>query len=242
VAAARAAFWLGFSLYGLREPGRASGWIARSQRLVESTGQDCVERGYLCLPAAQRHLGAGEWTAAGEAARAAAEIGDRFRDRDLSAFARNLHGRALMRLGRIKDGLVLIDEAMLSVASGELTPIITGLIYCMAIAGCQQVYALDRARGTTAPPAGARPNQLVTTRARVSSTAPRSAARRLAGGDREARLVRARPPGAADDASGDGFYQQAETHRLRGEGTEAEEAYRKPAGRARAPAGPPSCA
>lgn len=232
LAAARAAFWIGFRLYGLREPGRASGWIARSQRLVEKAGKDCVERGYLCLPAAQRHLGSGECEAACEAAATAAEIGDRFRDRDLSAFARNLHGRALLRLGRIKDGLALIDEAMVAVAGRELTPVITGLIYCIAIAGCQQVYALGRAREWTSALTGwceAQP-QLVTFTS--ACHVHRAEIQQLSGAwpeaIEEARRVSARSPRADDPgAGGDAFYQEAEIHRLRGEGAAAEAAYRK---------------
>ena len=232
LAAARAAFWIGFRLYGLREPGRASGWIARSQRLVEKAGKDCVERGYLCLPAAQRHLGSGECEAACEAAATAAEIGDRFRDRDLSAFARNLHGRALLRLGRIKDGLALIDEAMVAVAGRELTPVITGLIYCIAIAGCQQVYALGRAREWTSALTGwceAQP-QLVTFTS--ACHVHRAEIQQLSGAwpeaIEEARRVSARSPRADDPgAGGDAFYQEAEIHRLRGEAAAAEAAYRK---------------
>ena len=36
-------------------------------------------------------------------------------------------------------------EAMLPVISGELSPIMTGLIYCSVIEACQQVFALGRA-------------------------------------------------------------------------------------------------
>ena len=152
--AARAAFWIGFRLFALREPGRAGGWIARSQRLVEQAGRECVEEGYLRLPVAQRSLGIGEWETARDTAAGAARIGDRFGDRDLVAFARNLEGCALVRSGRVKEGLALIDEAMVAVTSDELTPIITGLTYCIAIAHCQKVYALDRAREWTSALAG----------------------------------------------------------------------------------------
>ena len=58
--------------------------------------------------------------------------------------------RALMRLGRLVEGLPLLDEAMLAVTSDRLSPLVTGLIYCGAIAACQQSYALDRAREWTA--------------------------------------------------------------------------------------------
>ena len=51
-------------------------------------------------------------------------------------------------------GLTLSDEAMLSATSGELEPIVTGLIYCAAITTFQYVYALRRAREWTAALAG----------------------------------------------------------------------------------------
>ena len=48
------------------------------------------------------------------------------------------------------EGLSLLDEAMLPVVAGELSPWVTGLIYCSVIEGCQQVLAVDRAREWTA--------------------------------------------------------------------------------------------
>ena len=30
--------------------GRAGGWLARAKRLLERTGRDCVEHGYLRIP------------------------------------------------------------------------------------------------------------------------------------------------------------------------------------------------
>ena len=77
--AARAAFWLGFRLLARGEPARASGWLSRAQRLVEQHAEDCVEQGYLLLPAAQRHLSAGELAEAEDCASRALEIGERFR-------------------------------------------------------------------------------------------------------------------------------------------------------------------
>ena len=42
----------------------------------------------------------------------------------------------------------------MAATSGELSPVVTGLIYCNAIAACQQSYALDRAREWTAALSG----------------------------------------------------------------------------------------
>jgi hypothetical protein len=41
-------------------------------------------------------------------------------------------GHALLGQGRVEEGLGLLDEAMVAVTAGELSPIVTGLIYCTA--------------------------------------------------------------------------------------------------------------
>ena len=149
LAAARAAFWVGFRLFARGEVGRATGWLGRSQRLVDAEERECVEQGYLLLPLGQRHLNAGEFLDAHDAAARAAEFGDRFGEADLAAFARNLQGRVLLAAGQLENGFALLDEAMVAATSGELSPVVTGILYCSAIASCQRVYALDRAREWT---------------------------------------------------------------------------------------------
>ena len=98
-AAARAAFWICFRLFAIGEAGRAGGWLARSQRLADA--HDCVERGYLMMPAVHRHMADGDNAAArSRLTIEAAAIGDRFRDADLSAFARGLQGARAAAAGR----------------------------------------------------------------------------------------------------------------------------------------------
>jgi len=142
------AFWCGFRLAGMRELGQASGWFGRAQRLVENV--DCVEQGYLLLPRVHRAVAAGDYEGARAAAGEAAAVGDRFRDADLSAFARCLEGKVLLLQGQIERGLALLDEAMVSVRTGGVGPVLTGLAYCNAIACCNQLYVMDRAREWTA--------------------------------------------------------------------------------------------
>ena len=59
-------------------------------------------------------------------------------------------GRSLLRQGRIEEGLALLDETMVAATGGELSPVVTGIVYCAMIACCHQIYALDRAREWTA--------------------------------------------------------------------------------------------
>ncbi len=148
--AARAAIYLGINLAILGDVGQAGGWLARAQRLVERQVEDCPERGYLLLPVALRHEAAGEYGAACDAAAEATVIGERFGDRDLFALAAHEHGQVLLKLARLDEGFRLLDEAMLAVIGGELSPMITGVVYCGAIAGCEEAYEPARAREWTA--------------------------------------------------------------------------------------------
>ena len=94
--AARAAFFVGRRMRIAGEHGRANGWLSRAQRLVE--GKDCAETGYLLLAEIRRLDATGDFERIAVLARRA-EIGDRFADKDLSAFARAL-GQAAMRSDR----------------------------------------------------------------------------------------------------------------------------------------------
>jgi DNA-binding CsgD family transcriptional regulator len=241
VRAARAAFWSGFRLFSMGEQGRATAWLARAQRLVEGHGEDCAIPGYLLLPVAHRHLAAREYEAALDSAARAATIGERCRERDLTALARNLQGRALVRLGRMEQGLALLDETMLAVTAGELSPLVTGLIYCNVIAACQQVCALSRSREWTAALAlwcEAQPQLVKFT---GNCLVHRAEIMQFSGAWDEAleearRAAAARAAGPMDrEAVANGLYQQAEIHRLRGDFAASEAAYARASGLGREP-------
>ena len=99
-AAARAAFWLCMRLNGLGESGKANGWLTRAQRILEQDGSDCVEKGFLLLPVANRSLMTGDLETAIATSETASAIGERFGEPDLVALARGVLGRALVRQGR----------------------------------------------------------------------------------------------------------------------------------------------
>ncbi len=231
--AARSAFWLGMRLSALGDLGRASGWLARAQRLVAGAGSECVEQGYLLLPVVHRQLAAGEHDAACATAAEAATIGLRFGETDLIALARNLNGRALLKRGDVERGLALLDEAMLAVTAGELSPLVTGLIYCNTIAGCHQVYALERAREWTSALSdwcAERPELLTFA---GTCLVHRAEIMQLGGDWREA--IETAQAVSHPEARADGLYQQAEIHRLRGQLAQAERAYRSASEHGREP-------
>src|SRR5205823_8526702 len=53
------------------------------------------------------------------------------------------------RLRGLDDGLVLLLEATVAVTAGELSPIVSGIVYCGAILACRDAYELRRAREWT---------------------------------------------------------------------------------------------
>lgn len=230
--AVRCAFWLGLRLVFRGEIGRATGWFGRAERLLQGEGKAGAEEGYLLLPVAERQLGSGDAAAACATAERAADIGDRFGETDLSACARHVQGRAMLRQGRVDSGLALLDEAMVAVTAGELSPIMTGLVYCSVIDGCQEVCALDRAREWTAALSewcAAQPQLLTFTGACL---AHRAEIMQISGAWQEAieearRACEALAAGSGRKASAAAWYQQGEVHRLCGDYASAEAAYRE---------------
>jgi ATP/maltotriose-dependent transcriptional regulator MalT len=238
--AALIAFWLAFRLIAAGEAGRASGWMVRCERLVERVGPESVVHGYLLLPVCRRHLGAGEYEAAHTAAMQAVSIGERFQDPDLCAIARSFLGRVLLGQGQVERGLSLIDECMLAAAGAEVSPHITGLIYCIAIANCQRVYALDRAREWTSALSRWCESQPELVTFATSCLVHRAEILQLSGAWHEAieearRAVERVLPTMAPQDAADALYQQAEIQRLRGEFALAEELYRNASQRGREP-------
>jgi DNA-binding CsgD family transcriptional regulator len=228
--ATRCAFWLGvrFALRG--EMGPATGWLGRAQRLVEREENDCVERGYVRLAGVFRHATAGDWDSAHATAAGAAAIGERFGEPDLIALALFEQGRAQIKRDRAEQGLALLDEAMVGVTAGELSPIVTGFVYCAVIAACQEVYAVRRAQEWTSalthwceqqPDMVAFTGRCLVHRAelmQLQGAWPDALDEARRACERLAREMNRRWTAHA-------FYQQAEVHRLLGEFTAANKAY-----------------
>jgi DNA-binding CsgD family transcriptional regulator len=121
---------------------------------------------------------------------------------------------------------------MVAVIAGELSPIVTGLVYCNVIAFCQEMDEVRRAREWTAaltrwcerqPDMVAHTGLCLLHRAEIME---------LNGAWPDA-LEEARRAGERfgqannQTAAGQAFYRQGEVHRLRGEFATAEEAYRE---------------
>lgn len=229
--AVRCAFWMGANLMIRGEMGPATGWLARAQRLLEREERDCVEQGYLLVPLMMGQEEEGDYEAAYATALDAAAIAERFGEADLLALALHQQGRVLTKQGKVEDGLRLLDEAMVAVTAGELSPIVTGLIYCSVIEGCQQVYELRRAGEWTAaltrwcdeqPQMVSFTGRCLVHRAEIMQLHgawPDALEEARRAGERFAQVM-------DQTAVGESFYRQGEIHRLRGDLGLAEEAYR----------------
>jgi DNA-binding CsgD family transcriptional regulator len=227
--AARCTWWIGLSFLLRGEEAPATGWFARGERLLEGEDRDCVERGYLLLGSMLESFAEGDFEAARAKAAEAIAIGERFGERDLIALGVMDLGHALLELGRASEGLRLVDESMVAVTSGGLSPIVAGILYCNTISVCQSVFELRRAREWTSaltlwcerqPDMVAHTGVCLVHRAEIMQ---------LQGGWQaaleEAEHVAAQ--GALNQlAFGRALYVQGDLHRLRGDFEAAERAYR----------------
>ncbi len=148
--AVRCLFWVGFILINEGEYAQGSGWLARAGRLLGAEEEECAEHGYLMLTEAYRKVAiVGEYAAGREIAARVSGIAQRTGDTDLLTMTLNIRGRALIREGDVPAGLALLDEAMVAVVTGELSPYVAGNIYCSLIEACQEVSELRRAHEWT---------------------------------------------------------------------------------------------
>ena len=229
--AVRCAFWLGVHLMLRREIARATGWFKRAQRMLDQEQADCVEQGYLLIASELQHSATADWQAAFTGAAAAAAVAARFGDADLLALALMDQGRALIRQGRVEEGLGKLDEAMVEATAGELSPIVTGLVYCSVIDGCQEVHELRRATEWTAALSQWCDGQPGLVPFTGTCLLHRAELMQLRGEWRvaleEARLAGERFARRSNDvAAGQAAYRQGDVLRLQGELAEAEQAYR----------------
>jgi ATP/maltotriose-dependent transcriptional regulator MalT len=147
--AVRFASWLGLLLNVRGEVAVGGGWVARAQRLLDTEPEDIVERGYLLAHEFYQHLGRGDFARAGETAVHIVETGRRFSEPDLIAQGLMCQGRMTIYSGRVPEGLALLDEAMVGISAGEVSPIIAGMVYCSMIEACQEVSDFSRAASWT---------------------------------------------------------------------------------------------
>lgn len=229
--AARCAFGQAIGLFFRGDLAPAMGWVARGGSVLAESRRDCVQQAWLRMLTDLPRLFAGDADVVASFVQAGA-IAERFADADASMFARLCRGYTLVREGQAAEGMVLLDEVMVSVTADEVAPMLAGIAYCQVIALCQAVFDLRRAREWTVALTrwcAAQPDLVPF---RGNCLVHRCEIFQLQGAwadaqesARQACELLAGPP--AWDALGSAHYQLAEIQRLRGELVEAEESYRR---------------
>ena len=226
---------MGLQLRGAIAP--ASGWFARAQHILDEGQIECVVRGFLLIPSAIQRIVQGDPAAGDALFSQAAAIARRYGNRDLACKATGGRGRALIRLGRVSEGVALLDEAMVAVIAGDVSPMLAGDAYCTVLEGCQEIFDLRRAYEWTMSLARWCATQPDLVRYRGECLLYRAEVLQMRGkwdeaaGDAQdaCELLISRP------AAGAAFYRLGEIHRLRGEFEKAEAAYMQANERGRKP-------
>ncbi|WP_424346415.1 LuxR C-terminal-related transcriptional regulator [Kocuria sp. CH-021] len=149
-AAVRCAVRLATVLLTSGEGAVAGGWVARAQRMLAGVDGDLVERGHVLVPVLLRHIVAREYEQAHRLALEITDYGRRFDDADLLATGLNAQGRLLLYSGHVPEGLALLDEAMIGISTGDVSPVVAGETYCSLVEACQEVSDFGRAAEWTA--------------------------------------------------------------------------------------------
>ncbi len=229
--AARNAVAIGSALLFRGETAPAMGWFARGARVLEGCA-DCAELAWLRTWNAFVQMWGGDPEGALTVFAEGMASGQRFDDADLVTMSGLGQGMCLLVQGKSSAGLALLDEVMVGVTSGEVSPMYAGIAYCTMIAGCSEVFDLQRARQWTTALTRWCDSQPDLVPYQGNCLVHRCALMQLEGAWVEAKAAAQQ---ACDhlsgpvswDTLGSAFYQLGELQRLRGEYAEAEESYRR---------------
>lgn len=229
--AARSAVLVGSGLMFQGEAAPAMGWFARGERVLEDCGE-CPERAWLLIWNAFARMWGGDAGGALPAFAESVTVGLRFNDVDLLTMSRLGHGMCLVMQGQGPAGIALLDEVMVAVTSGDVSPMYAGIAYCTVIAGCFDLFDLRRAREWTAALTRWCASQPDLVPFRGNCLVHRCELMQLEGAWTDA-MAAARQAcehlsgPVTWDTLGSAHYQLGELQRLRGQFAEAEESYRK---------------
>lgn len=232
--AARIATWIGIYLMGKGDGARANGWLARARRIADATATGVDSSAALLLVAAALDdLASGDPSHAARTFAEAFAIAARMHDRDATALAQLGQGQALLMLGDAVGGLALLDEVMVAVTAGEISPVASGVVYCQVINTCHLAFDVRRAQQWTIALdrwCGDRPEMVMFS---GQCQVHRAELYRFHGawGDAvtAARVAQDRTRRGDWTGSFGAWYQEGEVQRLRGEFDAAERAFHRAA-------------
>ncbi|MDX2558771.1 LuxR C-terminal-related transcriptional regulator [Streptomyces sp. TX20-6-3] len=173
-----ASWWLYYEYAGLGRPAAAAGWLHRARHHLEDL-PDCPEQCFLQMTAAEEASAHGDHETALAATRRMTALALACGSPDLLALSRQAESRVLLAAGRRTEGLALLDDAMCAVSAGELSGMVTGWLYCLALTQCMEAADFARAVEWTnaamewcAPPWTGRPTDEDAGTASATATAP----------------------------------------------------------------------
>jgi DNA-binding CsgD family transcriptional regulator len=231
--AGRCAFWLGFRLVNAHDWPDANAWIARLERLVRESAGDDVGRAQLAyLTGLRTVFDGGNLGSAADDLTTSADLATRGNDEELAALARIALGRVRIFLGDVTEGVRLLDDAMLAIRSGPVSPVAAGDSYCTAIDASHDLFDIHRGQAWTEAMTRWCDQQPDLVPFAGVCQVHRAEFLRLKGAWAEAMtqadLARARLSEPFRQLLyGAAVYQQGEIHRLQGHGGRAETCYRE---------------
>ncbi|MFF5917458.1 LuxR C-terminal-related transcriptional regulator [Streptomyces flavochromogenes] len=177
-----ASWWLYYEYAGLGRPAAAAGWLHRARHHLEDL-PDCPEQCFLEMTAAEEASAHGDHGTALAATRRMTALALACGSPDLLALSRQAESRVLLAAGRRTEGLALLDDAMCAVSAGELSGMVTGWLYCLALTQCMEAADFARAVEWTnaamewcAPPWTGRPQDRDTAAGPATEDFPAAAA------------------------------------------------------------------
>ncbi|WP_413543886.1 LuxR C-terminal-related transcriptional regulator [Citricoccus nitrophenolicus] len=154
---AAGAFEVAFAIamvYGTTcRPAQFRGWVEIARQTADqiagsgsATGSTTgsLAEAYLDLLELHGAILTGDFTSVGRLAPGVVEAGRKHHDPDLITLGTVAVGRSAIYAGDVRAGLARLDEVMAEILAGAPGPLASGLAWCAAIEGCQEIGAVDR--------------------------------------------------------------------------------------------------
>ena len=207
------------------------GWLTRVARVLSDCDR-CAEHAWIDIWGAFPQMFGGDPTGAEPTFAKAVEEGEGFGNVDLVTMARVGVGMCRVTRGLSTEGVALLDEAMVAVTAGEVSPMYSGIVYCSVITACSQIFDVRRASQWTMELTRWCDSQPDLVPFRGNCLVHRCEIMKLHGAWSEAFKAAEE---ACDELSGpvtwdtlgSAYYQLGELQRLRGEYAKADESYGK---------------
>ncbi|MGC1206392.1 MAG: hypothetical protein WA880_00385, partial [Ornithinimicrobium sp.] len=127
---------------GLMSPIR--GWLRRAERLTQHGGPAPVHA-VVAMVRTYERLWCGDMPGAGTNARRAVDLGKRHGVESAVLIGTVAKARLLIFEGRTAEGIEVLDDVAVSLASGEVDAMTSGMAYCELICAAQGLSLYDRA-------------------------------------------------------------------------------------------------